>query len=171
MFLGFATGALKDGAPPIEDILSAKGRALLGVARQGCTGDIARKAREFEVGSFEDLLAISPQELAPLRVPTTDMPLSSIRFPLLIATGKADRTITPMEQYAVAAALCAAGNEVTWRLLEGMGHDGAMHGSLDEAFAFASARLEGRAVSANCADLQPPGPPGERDPLAPFNDD
>lgn len=171
MFLGFATGALKDGAPPMEGILSLKGRTLLGVARQGCTGDIARKARELEVGSFEDLLAISPQELASLRVPTTDMPLSSIRFPLLIATGKADRTITPMEQYAVAAALCAAGNQVTWRLLEGMGHDGAMHGSLDEAFAFARARLDGRPVGSNCSDLQPPGPPGERDPQAPFNDD
>lgn len=171
MFLAFATGGLRAEGPSLEEILTPKGRALLEVARAGCTGDIARKARALEVAGSEDLLAIPLKELATLRVPTTDMPQASIAFPLLIATGQADHTITPQRQYAVASALCAAGNRVTWRRYEGLGHDGAMHGSLDDAFRFVQARLAGDAPASNCDRLQPPGPPGERDADAPFNDD
>ncbi|NIC37082.1 alpha/beta fold hydrolase [Halomonas desiderata] len=171
MFLSFATGGLREEGPQLDDILSAKGLELLSVARQGCTKDIALKARELNVESFQDLLAITPEELELLRVPTTDMPQASISFPLFIATGQADRTITPVRQHAVAAALCAAGNQVEWQVYEGMGHDGVMHGSLDDALAFAGSRLEAGDFASNCAALQPPGPPGERNPNALFNDD
>ncbi|WP_421705856.1 lipase family protein [Alloalcanivorax xenomutans] len=171
MFLSFATGGLREDGPGIEDILSPQGLELLDVARRSCTRDIAIKARELKISSPLDLLSISPKRLATLRVPTTDMPATAIPFPLLIATGQADETITPARQYAVATALCAAGNKVTWQVYQGMGHDGAMHGSLDDAFAFARARLDGQPPTSNCDDIQPPGPPGARDPDAPFNDD
>lgn len=171
MFLSFATGGLRDGSPSVEEILSPKGRELLKVARQGCTPEIARKARELKVESFMDLLAIPVEQLDELRVLTTDMPLAKIPVPLLIATGAADRTITPMRQYAVAAALCAAGNQVTWRNYEGLGHDGVLHGSLADAFVFSQAQLNGQRYDSNCSTLKPPGPPGEQDQTAAFNDD
>lgn len=171
MFLALATGGLRQEGPPIEDILSNKGRELLKVARQGCTPEIGRRAHELNVESFRDLLAIPVETLDELRISTTDMPLARIPFPLLVATGNADRTITPDRQHAVAAALCAAGNKVTWRIYDGLGHDGVLHGSLDGAFAFTQAQLQGQGPDTNCASLSPPGPPGERDPKAPFNDD
>ncbi|MBA4721770.1 MAG: alpha/beta fold hydrolase [Alcanivorax sp.] len=171
MFLAFATGGLREDGPGIEDILSPRGLELLTVARRGCTRDIALKARELKIASPLDLLAISPEQLAALRVPTTDIPATAISFPLLIATGQADETIPPARQHAVAAALCAAGNKVTWHVYQGLGHDGAMHGSLNDAFAFARARLDGQPPTSNCDDIQPPGPPGSRDPDKPFNDD
>jgi acetyl esterase/lipase len=99
------------------------------------------------------------------------MPQASIAFPLFIATGQADQTITPERQYAVAAALCAAGNPVTWRTYEGLGHDGVLHGSLDDVFAFVDAWFDGQIHASNCSNLQKPGAPGERDVAAPFNDD
>jgi acetyl esterase/lipase len=144
---------------------------LLEAARQGCTRDIAIKSKALQISSFAELLTVTPETLSALRIPTTDMPQASIAFPLFIATGQADRTITPERQYAVAAALCAAGNAVTWRTYEGLGHDGVLHGSLEDAFAFVGARLDGQGYGANCTTLRRPGPPGERDPDAPFNDD
>ncbi|MBL7252110.1 lipase family protein [Alloalcanivorax marinus] len=171
MFLAFATGGLRPDGPSLEKILTPKGLALLRVARAGCTADIARKARELGVASSEELLTIPARELAALRVPTTDMPQARLPFPVLIGTGQADRTITPERQYAVAAALCAAGNRIIWRLYPGLGHDGALHGALDDAFRFVEARRAGETPPANCDRLQPPGPPGERDPDAPFNHD
>ena len=171
IFLSLATGGLRDNAPRIDDLLTPEGLQLLDVARQSCTREIALKSRELKIGSFSQLLTISAQALSALRTPTTDMPQTTIAFPLLIATGQADETITPVRQYAVAAALCAAGNQVTWQTYEGLGHDGVMHGSLNEAFAFARAQLEGQGYDSNCATIQRPGAPGERNPSAPFNDD
>ncbi|TBU79333.1 lipase [Pseudomonas daroniae] len=171
MFLSFATGGLRADAPLLDDILSAKGRELLKVARQGCTGEIALKARELKVDSFMDLLAISRDALAALRMPTTDMPLAPVSMPLMIATGQADQTITPIRQYAVAAALCAAGNQVTWLNYAGQGHDGVLHGSLQDAFAFVQAHLDGQGAASNCSTLQPPGQPGAKNRTAAFNDD
>jgi dienelactone hydrolase len=129
------------------------------------------RARELGVDSPLDLLTVSPDVLAGLRLPTTDLPLVRIGFPVMLATGQADETITPMRQYAVASALCAAGNDVSWQVYQGMGHDGVMHRSLDDAFAFARARIAGAGPSSDCAALQPPGPPGPRDPDALFNED
>lgn len=171
MFLAFATGGLRDDGPRIEDILTPDGLELLGVARRGCTRDIVMRARELGVDSPLDLLTVSPDVLAGLRLPTTDLPLVRTGFPVMLATGQADETIPPMRQYAVASALCAAGNDVSWRVYDGMGHDGVMHRSLDDAFAFARARIAGAGPSSDCAALQPPGPPGPRDPDALFNED
>jgi acetyl esterase/lipase len=171
VFLALASGGLREDGPRIEDILTAKGLQLLDVARQGCTREIALESKALQVGSFAELLTITPQALNAARIPTTDMPQASIAFALFIATGQADQTITPERQYAVAAALCAAGNSVTWRTYEGLGHDGVLHGSLEDAFAFVGARLDGQDYGSNCATLQRPGPPGERTPDALFNDD
>jgi len=171
MFLAFATGGLRDDGPGIEDILSPDGLELLDIARRACTRDIVIRAQELGVASPLDLLTIAPERLDALRIPTTDLPLVPIGFPLMLATGQADETITPMRQYAVASALCASGNDVTWQVYDGMGHDGVMHRSLGDAFAFARARLAGEDPSSSCAALQPPGPPGTRDPEALFNED
>ncbi|MDR6957992.1 acetyl esterase/lipase [Pseudomonas brassicacearum] len=171
VFLALASGGLRENSPPIETLLTPAGLELLGIARQGCTRELALKSRELQVDSFAQLLTISPEALKALRRPTTDMPQKLLPFPLFIATGQADRTIIPLRQYAVAMALCAAGNHVAWRVYDGLGHDGVMHGSLDEAFVFARARLEGQDYGSTCAVNQEPGPPGERNPSAPFNDD
>ncbi|WP_434577164.1 alpha/beta fold hydrolase [Pseudomonas sp. Z5-35] len=171
LFLALASGALGDDGPRIEDILTDDGLELLRVARQGCTRDIAAKSKELQIGSFAELLTIAPEALTALRTPMTDMPQASVAFPLFIASGQADRTITPERQYAVAAALCAADNDVTWRTYEGLGHDGVLHGSLKDAFAFVEAWLDGAGHGSNCSTLQRPGPPGARNPDAPFNGD
>ncbi|SCX44655.1 Secretory lipase [Pseudomonas sp. NFACC32-1] len=171
IFLSLASGGLRENAPRIEDLLTPKGLELLEVARRGCTREIALKSRELRVDSVSQLLTVTPEALDALRMPTTDMPQAAIPFPVLIATGQADRTIAPLRQYAVAAALCAAGNQVSWRLYDGLGHDGVLHGSLKEAFAFVQGQLAGQGFASTCRALERPGPPGERNPHAPFNDD
>lgn len=171
LFLSLATGGLSADAPALEALLSPKGMELLDSARRGCTQDIARRGAELNVASFKDLLAVTPEQLSAWRTPMTDMPLAAVAFPLLIATGEADRTIEPMRQYAVAAALCAAGNKVTWKRYEGMGHDGVLHASFADALDFADRRFAGKGYGSNCPAIQPPGAPGVRDQNAPFNED
>ncbi|MCR8959840.1 lipase family protein [Variovorax sp. S2] len=171
MFLAFAAGGLRDDGPRIDDIVSNKGHQLLEAARSGCTGDVMRLARRLRVADLGEALSISPERLAELRLPLTDMPMGNIGVPLFVGTGLADATITPVRQHAAVAALCAAGNNVTWSRYEGHGHDGALHGSFDDSLAFARAVLAKKKISSNCGEIAPPGAPGKRREDLPFNDD
>ncbi|WP_197422495.1 MULTISPECIES: lipase family protein [unclassified Phenylobacterium] len=171
MFLSVVAGGLRDDGPPVEAILSPRGAQLLAAARQGCTAEIGALSRELGIGGLSDAFSISLDELAALRLPVTDMPSQAVGVPLMIGTGLSDATIPPMRQYAAAAALCAAGDQVIWRRYEGLGHDGALHGSFEDALAFARARLRGESPGPACQDLSPPGAPGTLDPKAPFNKD
>ena len=171
MFLSIVSGGLQDDGTQIDAILSPRGGQLLDIARQACTAEVGALARKLKVAALSDAFSISLDELAALRIPVTDMPAKPIGLPLLIGTGLADATIPPMRQYAAASALCAAGDRVTWLRYRGLGHDGAMHGSFDDALAFVRALLGGEIPSSNCSDISPPGPPGALDPKAPFNED
>lgn len=171
MFFSFATGGLRDDGPQIDEIVSDKGRQLLEVARVGCTGDVVRLARELRVADLGEAFSIPMERLAELRIAVTDMPMGNIGVPLLVGTGLADATITPLRQYAAVSALCAAGNNVTWNRYEGYGHDGALHGSFEDSLAFAHAVLMKRKVSSNCSEIAQPGPLGTRREDLPFNDD
>lgn len=171
MFLSFAAGGLRDDAPPIDDLVSDKGRQLLDAARTACTGEVMKLARKLRVADLSDALSISMERLGQLRVPVTDMPMSNIGVPLFIGTGLADATVAPVRQYAAVAALCASGNSVVWNRYEGHGHDGALHGSFDDSMAFARAVLEKKEMEGNCATITRPGPPGKRQEGLPFNDD
>jgi hypothetical protein len=171
MFLSFAAGGLRDDAPPIDEIVSDKGRQLLEVARTACTGDVMRLARKLRVADLGEALSVSMERLTELRIPVTDMPMGRIGVPLFVGTGLADATLTPVRQYAAVAALCASRNKVTWKRYEGHGHDGALHGSFDDSLAFARALLARKKVAGNCSAIVEPGPPQKRREDLPFNDD
>ena len=158
MFLSFVSGGLRDDGPAIDDIVSPRGRQLLDTARRACTDELAALARSLEVRSLADTLSITLEQLAPHRIPVTDMPMGPTKFPLLIATGLADDTVEPFRQYAVVAALCSSSNNVTWRRYEGLDHDEALNGSFDDSLAFARSLLAGETVSGNCSQISPPGP-------------
>jgi hypothetical protein len=157
MFLSFASGGLRDEGPKIDDLVSPRGRQLLDTARRACTDELGALARSLKVRGLSDTLSISLEELAPDRIPVTDMPMGPIAVPLLIATGLEDDTVEPLRQYAVAAALCASKNKVIWRGYEGLDHDGALNGSFDDSLAFARSLLAGEKVSSNCSEISPPG--------------
>jgi hypothetical protein len=156
MFLSFVSGGLRDDGPKIDDIVSPRGRQLLDTARRACTDELGALAQSLKVRSLSDTLSISLEELAPYRIPVTDMPMGPSKFPLLIATGMADDTVEPLRQYAVVAALCTSNNAVTWRRYEGLDHDEALNGSFDDSLSFARSLLAGERVSGNCSEIAPP---------------
>lgn len=156
MFLSFASGGLRDDGPKIDDLVSPRGRQLLDTARRACTDELGALARSLKVRSLSDTLSISLEQLAPYRLPVTDMPMGLINIPLLIATGLADDTVEPLRQYAAVAALCASNNNVTWRRYEGLDHDGALNGSFDDSLAFARSLLAGEKTRGNCSEISPP---------------
>jgi hypothetical protein len=159
MFLSFASGGLRDDGPKIDEIVSPRGQQLLALARRGCPEELGALAQSLKVRKLSDTLSISLEQLAPNRIPVTDMPMGPVNVPLLIATGLADDTVEPLRQYAVVAALCASKNNVTWRRYDGLDHDGALHGSFDDSLAFARSLLAGEKVSGNCSGISPPGAP------------
>jgi acetyl esterase/lipase len=158
MFLSFASGGLRDDGPKIDDIVSPRGRQLLDTARRACTDELGALAQSLKVRSLSDTLSISLEELAPHRIPVTDMPMRATNLPMLIATGMEDDTVEPLRQYAVVAALCAD-NDVTWRRYDGLDHDEALNGSFDDSLAFARSLLAGESVSGNCSEIAPPSSP------------
>jgi hypothetical protein len=159
MFLSFAAGGLRDRGPKIDDIVSPRGRKLLDTARRACTDELSALAQSLGVRSLADTLSISLEQLAPHRIPVTDMPMGPVNMPLLIATGLADDTVEPIRQYAVAAALCTSNNNVTWRTYDGLDHDEALNGSFDDSLAFARSLIAGDNVSGNCSEISPPASP------------
>lgn len=171
LFLSYASGGLSDDGPRIEDIVSPQGSQLLRRAREACTSEIGLLARQLKVAALTDALSISMDQLAAIRIPVTDMPMGPAGAPVMVGTGLSDATTTPILQYAAVAAMCAAGNTVAWKRYEGLGHDGAMHGSFDHSLAFARSLLSGEAAASDCADLSQPDSPGVLNPKAPFNDD
>ena len=171
MFLSFASGGLRDDGPPVEAIATAQGRKLLDIARQACSKEIAMAARALKIGALSDAFSIPQSQLAALRIPVTDQPMEAIGAPIMIGTGLADDTVPTARQYAVVSALCASGNTVVWGRYDGLGHDGALHGSFDQSLAFAQALLAGAPAPSSCSNLSPPAPSGPLKSDAPFNDD
>lgn len=156
MFLSFVSGGLRDDGPKIDDLVSPRGRQLLDVARRACTDELGTLAQSLKVRGLSDALSITFEQLAPHRIPVTDMPMGPTGIPLLIATGLADESVEPRRQYAIAAALCASGNIVDWRRYEGLDHDGALNGSFADSLIFARSLLAGEKVRGNCARISPP---------------
>ena len=89
---------------------------------------------------------------------------------LLPSASRADRLIPPQLQYSAVAALCAAGNAVSWKAYDGIGHNGCPHATFEDALAYARQRLAGQAVPGNCSSVSAPGAPGAQAQGIPFND-
>lgn len=161
MFLSFVSGGLRDDAPAIDELVNDKGKQLLDVARQACTNDIVKLAHQLKVRELADVFSVSMEQFNAFRIPVTDRPMEKVDIPYLIATGLADDTVVPLRQYAIVAALCASGNNVSWLNYEGLDHDDALYGSFEDSLSFARSLLKGDDVTGNCASISSPTPPGE----------
>ncbi|MFO1327399.1 MAG: lipase family protein [Rubrivivax sp.] len=162
-------GGLRDDAPPPDQLVSAAAQPLLAEARTACSPDVSALARTLKVG-MDRAFALPLDQLQALRLPVTDMQAVRVDVPLLLATGLADRLIPPQRQYNAVAALCGAGNAVSWHRYDGVGHNGSPHAAFGDALALARARLAGQAAPGNCAAVSPPGEPGALKAGLPFND-
>ena len=171
IFLSYASGGLRDDAPPIEELVTPQGAAILAATRSGCKDEIKEAAIESRVADLGQAFRIPLAALTELAVPLRQFPMRRVETPIFVATGLADATIEPEWQYASVSAMCISGNAVEWHPYARLGHDGAMHGSIEDSIDFARRALRGDAGLTNCTEIERPGPPQERDPQAPFNDD
>jgi dienelactone hydrolase len=160
-------GALGDDAIKPDDLVTEMGKPLLQAAREGCTaelGQIVRSNGLTMANSLKDpeiadrLSAV--MEMSPVRMPV----------PVFLATGLADKLITPQRQYAAVAALCAAKSHVVWKTYAGVTHNGTVHAAYLDELAFVHAALAGSPIQSNCDSISDPGPPGEPSPGFKFND-
>jgi len=160
-------GALGDDAIKPDDLVTEMGKPLLQAAREGCTaelGQIVRSNGLTMANSLKDpeiadrLSAV--MEMSPVRMPV----------PVFLATGLADKLITPQRQYAAVAALCAAKSHVVWKTYAGVTHNGTVHAAYLDELAFVHAALAGSPIQSNCDSISDPGPPGQPLPGFKFND-
>lgn len=162
-------GAIPDGGPSVDSLISEKGKRLLLAAREGCNEEMRRVAQQDGVDTtnafsrdYDKVLALMTRgpDMTPVRMPA----------PLFLGTGLADRTIPPQRQYAAAAALCAAGNPLVWKAYEGITHNGIVNAAFQSELAFVRNVLAGRQNESNCQQLSAPGVPGPALAGIPFND-
>lgn len=162
-------GALPDGSPSADDLMSEKGRQLLEAGRTGCSEDMRRVAQR-EGLDVTNAFATDYAKVQALITPTTDMSPTRMPAPLFLGTGLADRTIPPRHQYAAAAALCASGNPLVWKTYEGVSHNGIVNAAFQDELRFVRAVLAGQPAESTCQSIAEPGLPGTPRPDIPFND-
>jgi hypothetical protein len=162
-------GSIPEGGPTPDSLMSEKGRRLLEMGRRTCVDDM-RAFEQTEGLDMTNAFNIDPARLQALLKPVTDMTLVGIPLPLFLGTGLADRTIPPRRQFAAAAALCVAGNNVLWKAYPGITHNGIVHAAFDDELAFVRLAMTGQSIESNCATLVEPGPPSPPTAGIRFND-
>lgn len=169
MVLTMIGGALPDGAPSADALMSDKGKALLKAAREGCSGDVYKVARRDHITGADAFVEPLVQVAAQL-TPVTDMSPVKMPVPVMLGTGLADTTLVPRRQYAAVTALCAAGSDIVWKTYPGATHNGGLNASFPDALAFVQAVLAGKSPASTCNALAQPGAPEPRTADIPFND-
>ncbi|MGV7217156.1 lipase family protein [Bradyrhizobium sp. UFLA05-112] len=162
-------GALPDDAPPLDELVTEKGRALVKAAREGCTAEMRSAAQRDEITA--DNAFVEPLEKIEARlVRVTDMSPARLPVPVLLGTGLADSLLVPRRQFAAVAALCAAGSDVVWRTYSGASHNGGLNAAFPDALAFFRDALAEHKPQSNCGSITEPGLPASPAPEIPFND-
>ena len=78
-------------------------------------------------------------------------PTLALRWPTFIGIGEKDRDVPPAMQLQLVKDSCAAGAPIQAHLYPGLGHSGAVNGSLPDSLPFVRQVMAGRPVASNCA--------------------
>ena len=162
-------GAIPDGGPSVDSLISEKGKPLLQAAREGCNDEMRQVAQRDGVDAT-NAFNQDYSKVGALMTEGPDMSLVRMPAPLFLGTGLADRTIPPRRQYAAAAALCAAGNPLVWKAYPGITHNGIVNAAFRDELAFVKNVLAGTANESNCQQIAEPGVPGAALAGVPFNE-
>jgi pimeloyl-ACP methyl ester carboxylesterase len=85
-------------------------------------------------------------------------PTLALRQPTFIGIGEKDRDVPPAMQLQLVKESCAAGAPIQAHLYPGLGHSGAVNGSLPDSLPFVRQVMAGRPVASNCATQPRPQP-------------
>ncbi|WP_437890153.1 lipase family protein [Phytobacter sp. V91] len=162
-------GSLPDNGPAAETLVTEQGRTLLAMAKTSCVRDLG----QFERGQHLDAdtaFVGGKAHIDAALTSVTDMRQQRFPAPLFIATGLADRTIAPRQQYAAVAAICAQNDAVEWKTYSGITHNGTVNSAFADELAFVRSLQSGKAPRNDCSSLVVPGKPEARAKDIMFND-
>lgn len=162
-------GALPDGAPTADSLVTDKGRMILKAARESCTGEMRAVAQQNGI-TVADAYVEPIAKIESGLTPVANMSMVRMPVPVLLGTGLADSVLVPQRQYGAVAALCAAGSDVVWKTYPGATHNGGLNAAFPDALAFFRDTLAGNKPHSNCASIAAPGAPTQRAEGIPFND-
>lgn len=154
--LRLISGSLADDAPAPETLVTENGAKLLAMVKNSCMHDLGHYERSLHLNADNAFIGGS-EHITGLLTPVTDMPSAKFPTPLFLATGLADRTLSPHHQYAAVAALCAAGNPLEWKTYDGITHNGIVNTAFPDELTFVRAVLAGKSRPDSCGSLVVPG--------------
>lgn len=146
-------GSLPPGSPPVESLLTDKGKLLLQAARTGC--DLRTVAAKNGI-TADNAFAVPSERIDTLLGTVGRMEPFRTKFPLMLGVGLSDELIAPSQQQTAVEVICRAGNRVRYRGYAGAHHGETLTRSTDDAVAFARAALGNESIASGC----PAGPAG-----------
>lgn len=162
-------GALPDGAPAADALMTDKGKLLLDAARTGCNTEMRAVAQKNGITAANAF--VEPIDRIEARLtPVTDMTPVKLPVPVLLGTGLADNLLVPRRQFAAVKAFCSAGSAIVWKTFAGATHNGGLLASFPDALALFRTVLAGQPVTSNCDSAAEPGAPGTPGQGLLFND-
>ncbi|MCG2591901.1 alpha/beta hydrolase [Ramlibacter sp. XY19] len=162
-------GAIPDGGPSAESLVTPQAQPVLKMARETCVDDMRGYEQQHGLNAG-NAFTLAPDKLAALLTRSSEMTMVRMPAPLFLGTGLADRTIPPRRQYAAAVALCAAGNPVLWKTYAGITHNGIVNAAFEDELRFVRRAFAGEAQENNCSAIAEPGAPGPVTAGIRFND-
>jgi pimeloyl-ACP methyl ester carboxylesterase len=133
---------------PVE-YLTDQARAIYERATKACLGELFEATRAAALTRStvfkKDPLPFLSQTFQYLTYPTL-----ALRQPTFIGIGEKDRDVPPAMQLELVKDSCSAGAPVQAHLYPGLGHSGAVNGSLPDSLPFVRQVMAGGPVASNC---------------------
>lgn len=130
--------------------LTDRARAVYETARKACIVELFEATRI--AGLTRD--GVFRKDPSPFLFQTyryMTYPTLALRQPTFIGIGEKDRDVPPAMQLQLVKDSCAAGAPIQAHLYPGLGHSGAVNGSLPDSLPFVRQVMAGRPVASNCA--------------------
>lgn len=145
--------AATNPAIKLDRILTAEALAHLPDLMQGCMTH-ALSQGYWSTAIAKDQFVAKPDLKAFLAMAAKNEPGTlRIKAPTVVFQGKDDVTVLPKDTVATVQAMCAKGNNVALKLLDGADHNGSMKFGADEAHEWIAARFAGKKADSECKAL------------------
>lgn len=138
-------------APELEPVkyLTDQARAIYEKAKEACIAELFEATRIAGL-TRSTVFKMDPSPFMSQTYQYMTYPTLALRQPAFIGIGEKDRDVPPAMQLQLVKDSCEAGASVQAHLYPGLGHSGAVNGSLPDSLPFVRQVMAGGPVASNC---------------------
>ncbi len=134
----------------MTQVLTERALPLLEVARTACVMPLYQAITAAKLTRREALKPAGQTAVAGPLMASLAYESMTLKGPIFMGIGAADKDVNPMGQIALVKAACAAGSIVEAHLYPGLDHSGTMNGSLADSMPFVRRVLAGEPIAPRC---------------------